>query len=174
MNYWFKDIEVTLKVRSLRVGGIEENVDLGAVPLKYTGSSIKGILRKSAKRVANSLGIKSFDKEIFGDENSEGKIQIFIKSNSENRGMRHGIKIDPLFGSVEQAHLFSYSFLITNELKFIIRPIARLTREEAKFLLYSLNYLRFDSIGGFGSRGMGLIEDVNVNEEFALFARGSV
>ena len=169
--YWYGDIDVKLKISSLRVGGLEPegDVDLGAVPVEYTASSIRGILRKAARKASNSLGIKSFEREIFGDADSEGKIQIIVKSVQNQKEKRYGIKIDPSFGSVKSGHLFSYSFLILDELNFAIRPVLGLRREEAEFLLYALNYLRYESLGGFGSRGMGLIEDVEICGDFLKF-----
>jgi hypothetical protein len=170
--YWYGDIDVKLKISSLRVGGLEPegDVDLGAVPVEYAASSIRGILRKAARKASNSLRIKSFEREIFGDADSEGKIQIILKSITKSeKEKRYGIKIDPSFGSVKSGHLFSYSFLILDELNFAIRPILELRREEAEFLLYALNYLRYESLGGFGSRGMGLIEDVEICEDFLKF-----
>jgi len=169
--YWYGDIDVKLKISSLRVGGLEPegDVDLGAVPVEYTASSIRGILRKAARKASNSLGIKSFEREIFGDADNEGKIQIIVKSVQNQKEKRYGIKIDPSFGSVKSGHLFSYSFLILDELNFAIRPVLGLRREEAEFLLYALNYLRYESLGGFGSRGMGLIEDVEICGDFLKF-----
>lgn len=177
MDYWVGDVKVVLKVKPFRVGGAQEDVDLGSIPLKHVGSSIKGILRKSAKKMANSLGIKGLDKDIFGDENREGKIQILLESSEDSekeKVARYGIKLEPRLGSVKHGHLFSYSFLTIEEIQFIIRPISKLTKEEARFLLQSLNYLRYESLGSFGSRGLGLIEDVHVDEKFRRFAEEGV
>ncbi len=169
---WHGDIDVKLKIKSLRVGGLEpeEDVDLGTVPAEYTASSIRGLLRKAAKRVSSSLGIKGFDREIFGDVDSEGRIQIIVKYVPKSgKEKRYGIKIDPSTGSVKSGHLFSYNFLTLDELYFTIRPLLGLKEDEAKFLFYALNYLRYETLGGFGSRGMGLIEDVEICEDFLKF-----
>ncbi|MEM0214499.1 MAG: RAMP superfamily CRISPR-associated protein [Archaeoglobaceae archaeon] len=177
MDFWVKDINVSLKVRKFRVGGIQEDVDLGSVPLKYTASSIRGLLRKAVKKALNSLNLKNAEEsEIFGKDDFEGKVQVLLLNQNEKseKNVRHGIKIDPLLGSVKHGHLFSYSFLEIEEIKFILRPLIKITREEAKILYYGLNYLRYDTIGGFGSKGMGLIEDVEIDENFKKFVEVKV
>uniref|UniRef100_A0A7C3RDW5 CRISPR type III-associated protein domain-containing protein n=1 Tax=Archaeoglobus fulgidus TaxID=2234 RepID=A0A7C3RDW5_ARCFL len=169
---WHGDIDVRLKIKTLRVGGVEqeEDVDLGTVPAEYTASSIKGLLRKAAKRVSNSLGIKGFDREIFGDADSEGRIQIIVKSTPKSeKEKRYGVKIDPSTSSVKSGHLFSYNFLTLDELCFTLRPLLGFKKDEAEFLFYALNYLRYETLGGFGSRGIGLIEDVEICEDFLKF-----
>lgn len=175
MDFWIGEIRVLLKVRRFRVGGAHEDVDLGSVPMKYSASSIKGLLRKAMIRVLNSLELKTNAKEeeIFGKEDSEGKLQVVLLSDKElGKNIRYGIKINPLYNSVEQKHLFSYSFLEVEEIRFALKPIMSLSKEEAKLILFALNYLRYDTVGGFGSRGMGLIEEVEVDEKFKEFCGG--
>lgn len=175
MNFWVNAVEVSLKVKRLRVGGMQEDVDLGSIPLKYTASSIKGLLRKSVKRALNSLNLNGFsDVEIFGDDDREGKIQVLVEPSEELKLVRYGIKIDPFTGSVKHGHLFSYSFLEIERIKFTLKPIIGITREEAKLLYYGLNYLRYDTIGGFGSKGMGLVEDVEIDDDFRKFVEESL
>ncbi|MEM0203756.1 MAG: RAMP superfamily CRISPR-associated protein [Archaeoglobaceae archaeon] len=174
MRFWFDEIEVRLVLRNIRIGGAkDEEVDLGIVPLRYAASGIKGLLKKAAIRVSNSIGSKNLTQQIFGESDLEGKIQITVDefgNNNENK--RFGIKIDPLFGSVKEKHLFSYKFLTVDYLKFKIKPLIKLSEEEAEFLFHCLNYLRYETIGGFGSRGIGLIEDVEVDERFRRFLEG--
>ncbi len=173
---WVKEIEVTLKVRKLRVGGgTGENVDLDTIPIKYTASSLRGLLRKSAIKVLKSLkpNLNAKDGNIFGKGNKEGKIQIVFEGvNGATKNYRYGIKIDSNTSSVMSGHLFSYTFYELEEVKFSIKPTIKLTKDEAKLLYYAINYLRFDSVGGFGSRGLGLIEDVEIDEEFRSFVEG--
>ncbi|MFN3384500.1 MAG: RAMP superfamily CRISPR-associated protein [Archaeoglobaceae archaeon] len=176
MSPWFGEIKVDLFLRSLRIGGSkDEEVDLGIVPLRYTASSIKGLLRKASIRVSNSAGVKDLTKQIFGDSDSEGKIQITVEECGENSvNKRFGIKIDPRLGSVKEGHLFSYKFLTLECLRVKIRPLVKLSEEEAKFLFYCLNYLRYEALGGFGSRGIGLIEDIKIDDNFTRFLEGKV
>lgn len=174
MGFWFDEIEVNLLLRNVRIGGVkDEEVDLGFVPLRYTASSIKGLLRKAAIRVSNSLNTRDLTKQIFGESDCEGKIQIKVEEDGDSSvNKRFGIKIDPSLGSVEEGHLFSYKFLTLERLRFRIRPLVRLSEEEAKFLFYCLNYLRYETIGSFGSRGIGLIEDVEIDGRFRQFLEG--
>lgn len=171
---WFGEIEVNLSLRNLRVGGAKDKeVDLGIAPLRYTASSIKGLLRKASIRVSNSIHVKDLTKQIFGDVDSEGKIQIMVEECDDSSvNKRFGVKIDPRLGSVKEEHLFSYKFVALERLKFKIKPLVELSEEEAKFLFYCLNYLRYESLGGFGSRGIGLIEDVKIDDNFVRFLEG--
>jgi CRISPR type III-B/RAMP module RAMP protein Cmr1 len=172
---WRGDIDVELKIRSLRIGkGIPtESVDLPVSPINYSGSSIKGVLRKAARRVSHSAypDLKDLEKDVFGDENREGKIHITTKKSSSEKNVRFGIKIDPKFGSVESGHLFSYEYLAVDSLRFSIRPVFPLNKKEALLIYCALNFLRFESLGGFGSRGLGLIEDVCISEKFVEYVR---
>ncbi len=176
MSPWFDEIEVSLFLRNLRIGGAkDEEVDLGVAPLRYAASSIKGLLRKAAIRVSNSLNTKDLTKQIFGESDSEGKIQITVEECGESSiNKRFGVKIDPRLGSVKERHLFSYKFLALECLKFKIKPLVELSEEESKFLFYCLNYLRYESLGGFGSRGIGLIEDVKIDDSFVRFLEEKV
>lgn len=192
MDFWTREIVVSLKVRNFRVGsqskyldkdeqkekGERREVDLEALPLKYTASSIKGLLKKSTSRALKSLKSNSELKsdlleEIFGKEDREGKIQIVVQnSDSQKRFLRYGIKINPMTGSVEHGHLFSYSYFEVEKIDFSIRPLTKITKEEAKIIFYGLNYLRYETFGGFGSRGLGLIEDVEIDRDFRKFVEG--
>lgn len=175
MDFWANSIEVSLKVNRFRVGGMQEDADLGSIPLKYTASSIKGLLRKAVIRAINSLNLKAINEsEIFGEGDREGKIQVIIEPGEELKMIRYGIKIDPFTGSVRHGHLFSYSFSEVERIKFRLKPIVKITKEEAKILYYGLNYLRYDTIGGFGSRGMGLIEEVEIDSNFRKFVEDSI
>lgn len=171
---WSEDIDVELKIKGLRIGkgSLDHNINLPTLSVNYASSSIKGVLRKAARRVINSINGLEFngaESEVFGSENKEGKIQIIVKSvkfNGACKIKRHGIKIDPVFGVVMHAHLFSYEYVPVDILKFSIRPLLPLDDKEALLIYYSLNFMRYESLGGFGSRGLGLIEDVRLSHKF--------
>ncbi|MEM3795736.1 MAG: RAMP superfamily CRISPR-associated protein [Archaeoglobaceae archaeon] len=171
MRFWFDEIRVRLLVKNVRIGGAKDGeVDLGVLPLQYAASSIKGLLRKAAIRVSNSIGCKDLTKQIFGESDSEGKIQIYVDGFGNcDENKRFGIKIHPFLGSVEEQHLVSYKFMSLESLSFKIKPLLGLSEEEARLLLFCLNYLRYETLGGFGSRGIGLIEDVEVDDRFRQF-----
>lgn len=174
---WVGNIEVEFKIRSLRIGSgmTFGNVDLPTLSMRYSGSSIKGILRKAAKKVMSSIGGHDPEVEnvIFGDKNREGKIQIVVlgDSNAKNN-TRFGIRIDPKTGSVKTGHLFSYSYLRIDNLRFLIRPVLPLNNKEVTLIYHALNFLRYETLGGFGSRGFGLIEDVRISESFREYVQG--
>jgi CRISPR type III-B/RAMP module RAMP protein Cmr1 len=167
---WNRDINVELQVKGLRIGtGIARyTVDLPTLPVDYAGSSIRGVLRKAARKVVNSIsGLDGVESEVFGNENKEGKIQIVVEStNICNSYETYGIKTDPQFGSVKYGHLFSYEYIPVETLKFSVKPLLPLNDKEVLLIYYSLNFLRYESLGGFGSRGFGLIEDVIISDEF--------
>ncbi len=166
-----EEIDVELQVRGLRIGtGIpKHDIDLPTLPVDYASSSIKGVLRKAARRVVNSingLDLDGVESDVFGDEDREGKIQIAVKSLNCDTCKRYGIKIDPKFGSVKHGHLFSYEYIPVETLKFSIKPLLPLSDKETLLIYYSLNFLRYESLGGFGSRGFGLIEGVRLSDKF--------
>jgi len=170
---WIEDIDVELRVKGLRIGrGVpRHDIHLPTLPADYASSSIRGVLRKAARRVVNSingLGLDGVESEVFGSENKEGKIQIVMSSNTcktSNICRRYGIKIDK-FSSVKHGHLFSYEYILVEILKFSIKPLLPLSDKEALMIYYSLNFLRYESLGGFGSRGFGLIEGVHLPDKF--------
>lgn len=170
---WFEDISVKLKINNLRIGGIKRDVDLTTLEPIFAASGIKGVLRKSALRVVKSIEkFKGFEKiiaEVFGDENVEGKIQIQIEETSFDKLVRFGIRINRKTNSVEEGKLFSYQLISIKEIKFKIRPTVPLRKEEALLLFMALNFLRFDAIGGFASRGIGIVENLEIDEKFRKF-----
>jgi len=187
---WYDKIRVALDIRGFRVGrGYGEvDVDLPSVKPEYASSSIKGLLRREAEKVVN-LNLFNLDKRVlfsvFGSElglesetlkeTKEGKIRICeVKSDVSSAIKRYGIKVSPLFGSVELNHLFSYEYIPARKLEFSILPMFPLTGEEALLLYCSINFLNHDCLGGFGSRGLGLIEKVRISENFENFVRGTL
>jgi len=149
-------------------------------------SSFRGILRKSVQRMIGSTGLRSIEdseRSLFGsrvtDQDGmpvEGKIQVKLADQFEpvKSYVRTGVRIDEVFGSVAPGALFTYEVLEGESsklsLKFRITCTFPLTEQEAALLLAGLNGLLYDSIGGFNSRGLGLIERVDVNSSFKDFA----
>jgi len=179
IRVWNEEIDVELRLKGLRIGsGMPKyGIDLPVLPAGYASSSIKGVLRKAARRVVNSIGGLSLDgveSDVFGNEDREGKIQIAVKSLNCDTCKRYGIKIDPNFGSVKSGHLFLYEYTPIEILKFSIKPILPLNAKEALLIYCSLNFLRYESLGGFGSRGFGLIENVRVSDKFREYIKGGV
>ncbi len=163
----------------------------------YT-SSFRGLLRSSFVRVIshkNEVDISTVEKHpiitsLFGSwitedtaEKKEGKLTIFFEDyepKSLIKKVLKGIRIDPYFGVVKHQALFSYEFVypLTDEipsftrLTFKIEPKFPLTDEEVVYLFAALNGLRWESFGGFKSRGLGTIYDVSIeNHDFVKHAK---
>ncbi|MEM3586490.1 MAG: RAMP superfamily CRISPR-associated protein [Candidatus Jordarchaeaceae archaeon] len=200
---WKEDINISLTISGgFRIGsgraGLE--VDLPVVkehlPKSEKGSyytsnfssSLRGILRKSVRRIAQSTGlnaIANLEEALFGSwvtdlgsRKKEGKIKIkLVPPSSENvkNYSRTGIRIDEVFGSVAHQALFTYEVLEGEDkkliLKFKLTSDFPLSEDEAALLLAGLNGLTYDFIGGFASRGLGLIEKVEVDQKFVNFAK---
>ncbi|MGQ9720801.1 MAG: RAMP superfamily CRISPR-associated protein [Candidatus Jordarchaeum sp.] len=200
--FWKEDIEVSLTISgSFRVGsgkaGLE--VDLPVVKeylnngkISYYSSnfssSLRGILRKSVRRMIQSTdmsALANLEEDLFGTwvtepgrRKKEGKIQIKLTlppSEGVKQYSRTGIRIDEVFGSVAHQALFTYEVLECEEkkltLKFKLTSDFPLSEDDAALLLAGLNGLTYDFIGGFASRGLGLIEKVEVDQKFKDFAK---
>jgi CRISPR/Cas system CSM-associated protein Csm3 (group 7 of RAMP superfamily) len=180
-------------------GRAELGVDLPVVkePLhngKYNyytsnlSSSLRGVLRKSVHRLIQSTKLSplaGLEEDLFGSwvtevgtKQKEGKIRVeVIPSSSQNiKGYtRTGIRIDEVFGSVASQALFTYEVLEGDRekltLSFRLTSTFPLSGDEAALILAGLNGLVYDSIGGFASRGLGLIEKVEIDQKFKDFAK---
>jgi len=150
-------------------------------------SSFRGILRKSVHGFLESTGLSErpgyvgVEDSLFGSapqigygQTKEGKLLIRLSNDAEEAelqtGKRTGVRVDFAFGSVVREALFTYEYL-TNEkgsikLSFTVSPSYPLTDEESTALLAGINSLRYCGYGGFASRGMGIIEDVKIDEGF--------
>nr|MDO8080285.1 hypothetical protein [Candidatus Freyarchaeota archaeon] len=197
---WKDDIEVSLTIsKGFRIGSgraglevdlpvVKESLPNGATSY-YTSnlsSTFRGLLRQSVHRMIQSTGlshIASHEEDLFGTwvteiggRQREGKIQIKLVPSSETfeTNSRTGIRIDEVFGSVAPKALFTYEVLEGNHkqltLKFRLICNFPLDDDEAAILLAGLNGLLYDSIGGFASRGLGLIERVEIDQKFRDFA----
>lgn len=175
--------ENTLRLTSLRghtQSGTEENydVDLRTTYLRsgdriyvIPGSSLKGILRRN-------MGILGCDSSFlgsdFGEESVMGKAVIgwgYIKEERE-RAVRRGIRLDPRLGIVETGALYSYEILPGPlDLKFEVTALAGLTREELACLGRATLLLRYTSVGWGGSRGVGMVEEVILDDRISAVLR---
>ncbi len=154
-------------------------------------SSFKGIVRTACQKalsITQNDTLKNAYIRIFGEEptkenrNKEGKIRIFetdetidILSNIGLKSIqnRNGIRIDEKIGSVAYQSLFEFDFVeLENSLKLTygIYPVLPITKDEAAILIAGLRLLKYDTIGGFGSRGFGIIRDVLIPKDFVEFA----
>ncbi len=182
---WDKEFFVSLIIEGyLRIGGGRGGL-ISELPLsdKYNlPSSFKGVLRKSIRRVIQSINLSCYsdvETRLFGsrvgesgEEALEGKL-LFELSDFKTSGRKilTGIRIDPSFGSVKSGALFDYEVYQTViSLTFIIRPMFELTDEESAILLAGLKSLTYDSIGSFASRGIGIIKRVDIKSDFGTYA----
>ncbi|MBS7250212.1 MAG: hypothetical protein KIH08_06425 [Candidatus Freyarchaeota archaeon] len=200
---WKEDIDISLTIGGgFRIGSgraglevdlpvVKEHLPKSKKESYYTSnlsSSLRGVLRKSVRRIVQSTGlsaIANLEEALFGSwvtelgaRKKEGKIKIkLVPPPSENvkQYSRTGIKIDEVFGSVAHQALFTYEVLEGEDkkliLKFKLTSNFPLSEEEAAILLAGLNGLTYDFIGGFASRGLGLIEKVEVDQKFVNFAK---
>jgi CRISPR/Cas system CSM-associated protein Csm3 (group 7 of RAMP superfamily) len=92
--------------------------------------------------------------------------------------VRTSIRIDGRYGSVEEGGLWNYECVDGDspiKLGFNLDFLYPIDELKAGLLLAGLRLLRYEHIGGFGSRGMGLIEEVGVEpDSFRAFAEGGI
>ncbi|MEQ9715148.1 MAG: RAMP superfamily CRISPR-associated protein [Candidatus Asgardarchaeia archaeon] len=199
-----KPIEVIIEIKGFfRIGG-ETDFRSAFLPLARNKSSkipislvnmtssFKGILRKSAMRFINSKILSQNNElknmltnslfKLFG---KSGKMQgtiIFEFVGFEDTvlriDIRPGIKINPVFGSIEEKHIFFYEYVYNSynclkniKLKFRMTPLYPLNEYDCILLFTAINGLRYDNIGGFNSRGGGFIENILVDENFTNRAK---
>lgn len=189
---WGKSLDVTLIIRGgFRIGAGESSLEVSLPLVKKIESGanlvsgFRGILRKSVKKMMISTKLSKLsgiEDNLFGswvsksgEATTEGKLHFeLVEFKPGKRISRTGIRINKKFHSVEAQALFTYEAIedgnTGNILKFKITPLFPMTEEEAAVLLAGLNGLRYDSIGGFASRGMGLIDSLNVSKEFINYA----
>jgi CRISPR/Cas system CSM-associated protein Csm3 (group 7 of RAMP superfamily) len=179
-----RKIILVLKVTKFRVGSnvvSSEYVDLPSFAAQVTGatyylvpaSSLKGILRRSTESILNYFkNDKKTDMEkayvcLFGNQENRGIIRIIPKpANKFESQIRTSIKVDKIFGSVSEHTLFNYQYWESVDepakLEFEINFARRPSEDEVFLLISSLMAVRGSTIGGFGSRGMGIINDVKL------------
>ena len=156
---------------------------------QFFTSSFRGILRDSVLKALasmkdhvslDSLELHPIITSLFGtwitrggEEKEEGKLEItFLDFEPKHlqKAVLHGIRMNPRFGSVSRQALFDYEYFLpltssippTFTLFFRIIPRIPLMEEEAAFLRAGLHGLRWQAFGGFKSRGLGTILEVQV------------
>lgn len=182
---WTETIKVNLTLRNFRIGkgrsSGEIDLPVSDAPQFFT-SSFKGLLRGSMLRACHVFNlppesvISLLGREVISkDVEREGKIKVsfpnpeVINDRNVTQPVKlHGIRIDPDFKSVEHGALFTYeayypaSVTAPLQLTFLIIPEFPLKENEVSLLVAGLNGLQWESFGGFGSRGGGIIEGIHV------------
>nr|MDO8118450.1 hypothetical protein [Candidatus Sigynarchaeota archaeon] len=158
-------------------------------------STFRGTLRRTCHVMLRSTSVQISHEDpemtLFGTYHGgnpqatsrEGKIKIVLRKLEASSGTcvtRNGIRIDPLTGSVETNALYNYEYIakaasqeVRNgiALDFEIEIVPALDEIEAAVLLGSIQALKYASLGGFKSRGLGLIRDVEIKDaDFIEFA----
>lgn len=161
------------------------------IPIVY-GTVLKGILRnigytvaihlfpENAKNLSNNYrsGVELEDSvknhpfhTLFGTDKQDGKIMVsegkidYIKENiQENIGYKTGIHVHPYLQTVMHGALFTLEYVEVSSISFDITCL-HLTEEEIGLLYGTINALKFHSIGGKRTTGMGIIEDVEILDE---------
>jgi CRISPR/Cas system CSM-associated protein Csm3 (group 7 of RAMP superfamily) len=171
-----KAYENILKVYNLR--GHTNNasmdnyeVDLRAMFIKYDdkiyvipGSSIKGLIRKNMKILNCDTSVLGSE---FGEKSMTSKVIVswgYITEEKKKK-VRYGIRVNKELGIVEKGALFSYEIIPENlEIRFDIIPIVDLTNKERECLRKALLLMRYSTIGWGGSKGIGIVEEVKLDD----------
>ena len=176
--------ELPLLKRKGRGGKAEDFVPF--IPV----SSFKGLLRGSVMRASLLLGLGGEGERaitrLFGStpptlgtrQDTEEGILKFGAEEEEQPSLkireRTSIRIDERYGAVARGALWDYEYAESNDLirlHFSISFTYPIDPLEAALLVAGVRLLLYDSIGGFRSRGMGLIEEVSLApKEFTSFA----
>lgn|GEM_PF-2210149 len=85
-----------------------------------------------------------------------------IKTSELKIKRRASIRVNDKLLSVEKNALWDYEFISVDFVDVNIISTREINKYEKLLLYFALNNLKYDSIGGFGSRGIGLIEDVKI------------
>ncbi|MQL54273.1 RAMP superfamily CRISPR-associated protein [Acidianus ambivalens] len=171
-----KAYENVLKVYNLR--GHTNNtsidnydVDLRAIFIKYDnkiyvipGSSIKGLIRKNMKVLDCDTSILGSE---FGEKSIMSKVVVgwgYITEEKKKK-VRYGIKVNKELGIVEKGALFSYEIIPGDiEIRFDIIPLVDLTKDERECLKKALLLMKYSTIGWGGSKGIGIVEEVKLDD----------
>ncbi|ARM74589.1 RAMP superfamily CRISPR-associated protein [Acidianus manzaensis] len=171
---------ITLKVNNLRghvQSGNEENynADLKALYLKVgdkiyvlPGSSLKGLIRRNMKILGLGNSAVSILGSEFKQESKMGKVVIgwgYI-NQERNRVFRHGIKVNEELGIVEKGALYLYEMLPGQlDVSFEVISLSTLSEDELKGLAKAINLMKFSTIGWGGSKGLGIVEEVKLDDK---------
>lgn len=187
--------DVELPVLKAQRRGDSFTIDRPIVP----ASTFKGLLRHGVDRILESFQLdksaREESKRLFGDKppestrpgmrTQEGLLKVAACSeniSSLSKAQAHtrtAIRQDSRYGSVEKGALWNYEF-ISNEtgriiLRFNLRFTFPITKLMAGLILGGLRLLTNETLGGFGSRGMGIIEEVMIeSKDFVTFAEAGI
>ncbi|MEM2865484.1 MAG: RAMP superfamily CRISPR-associated protein [Candidatus Bathyarchaeia archaeon] len=160
-------------------------------------STFKGLLRNSVRRLIGSLHLGEEASRAFqqlfgsnpplqgsGEGTAEGCIgisagpPIWEALGDTCLDVRTSTGIDGRYGSVKEGRLWQYECVYGRspiKLSFNLYFLYPIDGLKAGLLLAGLRLLRYEHVGGFGSKGMGLIEEVDVKpESFRVFAEKSL
>ncbi|MGC8869792.1 MAG: RAMP superfamily CRISPR-associated protein [Brevinematia bacterium] len=95
-----------------------------------------------------------------------------IKVNELKIKRRVSIRVNNKLLSVEKNALWDYEFISVSFIDVNLIFTREINKYEKLLLYFALNNLKYESIGGLGSRGIGLIENVKImNEDFEKEAK---
>ncbi|EZQ01542.1 hypothetical protein CM19_13065 [Candidatus Acidianus copahuensis] len=155
------------------------DVDLKALYIKkpemervlvIPGSSLKGLIRRNLKTLGVDRDIiESLLGSEFNDQTERsipGKVFIgwgYIVGEKPKR-TRYGIRVNDKLGIVNKGALFSYELLLGDiEVMFDIYEVVPL-KDEKRELARALKLLKFSTIGWGGSRGIGIVTEVKLDD----------
>ncbi len=175
MGYNVKLFVVGTSEKLLNVGGVVLNPTYGDNPVNrvlnshgedeiyISGSTLKGVLRRSALRISHLLGYKveytvnpaKMDDDIvvrlFGGAGKQGKVYVYPSEPSvETTDILPHLRIDDVYGVNEKKGLFTREYIpIGKRIIFKLYGYG-LEKNEARLLLASLAEMRFEKIGKAG------------------------
>ncbi|MGC9202820.1 MAG: RAMP superfamily CRISPR-associated protein [Thermoproteota archaeon] len=95
-----------------------------------------------------------------------------MKVNELKIKRRVSIRVNNKLLSVEKNALWDYEFISVSFIDVNLIFTREINKYEKLLLYFALNNLKYESIGGLGSRGIGLIENVKImNEDFEKEAK---
>ena len=148
------------------------DIDLRAITLEKNkeetlvipGSSIRGIIRRNMKILGCNTSLLGPE---FGKPGNPSKVIVgwgYVEGKVRKQ-VRFGIKINRELGTVEKGALYSYEIIPSRVyVTFDIYPIVELTKEEKECLRNALLLMKYSTIGWGGSKGIGIIEEVKLDD----------
>ena len=144
----------------LRAITIEDNDKTFVIP----GSSIRGVIRRNMKILGCNTSLLGPE---FGETGSPSKVIVgwgYVQGKVRKQ-VRFGIKVNRELGTVEKGALYSYEVIPSRVyVTFDIYPIVNLTKEEKECLRKALLLMKYSTIGWGGSKGIGVIEEVKLDD----------
>jgi len=108
---------------------------------------------------------------------TQSKLRFLVEPIPGNTNIqrRASIRVNDRFLSVERGALWDYEFLSVDTIDVNIISTKDTNKYEKMLLYLALTNLKYESIGGFGSRGIGIVEEVKIlDEEFLREAKSIV